>query len=252
MPTVIDLDGVVWLDAEPLPGSADAVAALRSAGHDVWFVTNSSYFTVAEQEDRLRRCGVDAAGRVLTSALAVAGLLHLEECVLVCGGPGLREAVQLAGAHEVTLDGSLAAGQVDTVVVGFTRTFDFDLLTAASTAVHAGARLIGSNIDATHPTPAGLIPGGGALLAAVSTAAGVAPVVAGKPEPAMIDLIRSRVANSDDAGGVVIGDRLDTDGALAEALGWDFVLVRTGVGVDAPPGVRAAADLAEAARVLLG
>jgi 4-nitrophenyl phosphatase len=252
VPTVIDLDGVVWLDAEPLPGSADGIAALRAAGHDLWFVTNSSFFTVAEQEARLRRCGIEAEARVLTSALAVAGLLRVDERVLVCGGPGLREGVQRAGAREVSVDDSLGDDLVDTVVVGFTRAFDFDLLTAAATAVRAGARLIGSNIDATHPTPAGLIPGGGALLAAVSTAAGVAPVVAGKPEQPMVDLIRSLLVDGGEAGGVVIGDRLDTDGALAEALGWDFVLVRTGVGVDAPPGVRVAADLAAAARMLVG
>jgi 4-nitrophenyl phosphatase len=118
--------------------------------------------------------------------------------------------------------------------------------------VHGGARLIGTNDDATYPTPDGPIPGGGSILAAVERASGVRAVVAGKPYQAMADLIRARFG----AGGLVVGDRPDTDGRLATAMGWRFGLVLSGVTTD-PAGVEprpelVAADLAGIADLLVG
>ncbi|HEX3946457.1 MAG TPA: HAD hydrolase-like protein, partial [Acidimicrobiales bacterium] len=111
------------------------------------------------------------------------------------------------------------------VVVGWTRRFDFDGLTAAARAVHGGARLVGTNDDPTHPTPDGLIPGGGSLLAAVATASGATPVVAGKPHQPMADLIGQRAGDLV----AVVGDRPSTDGQLARRLGVPFALVLSGV-----------------------
>ena len=85
------------------------------------------------------------------------------------------------------------SGPVDVVVVGFHRTFDYDELTRRAAAVRAGARLIGTNGDATYPTPDGEIPGGGAILAAIAVAGGVDPVVAGKPHEPMAALVRAQV-----------------------------------------------------------
>jgi 4-nitrophenyl phosphatase len=90
--------------------------------------------------------------------------------------------------------------------------------------VRAGARLIGTNDDPTFPTPQGLLPGGGALLAAVAVASGATPIVAGKPHAPMADLVRSRLGPE----GIVVGDRADTDGALAALLGYRFALVLSG------------------------
>jgi glycerol 3-phosphatase-2 len=99
--------------------------------------------------------------------------------------------------------------------------------------VRNGARFVATNLDATYPVPGGMIPGSGAIAAAVATASGRAPEVAGKPERPMVDLIRSRIGSS----GTVVGDRPSTDGALADALGWPFALVLSGVTQrDAPPG----------------
>jgi len=127
--------------------------------------------------------------------------------------------------------------------VGFHRDFDYGRLDAASWAVRHGARLIGTNDDPTYPTPEGPIPGGGAILAAVVTASGAEPVVAGKPNPPLADLVRDRLGPS----GIVVGDRPSTDGAFAAVLGWRFGLVLTGVTtappVDPAPDV-VAADLA--------
>ena len=111
------------------------------------------------------------------------------------------------------------------VVVGFHRDFDYGRLQAASAAVRGGARLLATNDDATYPTPEGLIPGGGAILAAVKTASGVEAEVAGKPYRPMADLLRARIGPK----GVMVGDRPDTDGRFAVTLGYRFALVLTGV-----------------------
>jgi 4-nitrophenyl phosphatase len=136
------------------------------------------------------------------------------------------------------------AGPADAVVVGLYREFDYEGLRQASTAVRDGARFIGTNEDPTFPTPQGLLPGSGSLVAAVAVASGVAPVIAGKPHPPMADLVRSRLGPS----GVVVGDRADTDGALAAALGYRFALVLTGSSADTgdhdPPPDLVAPDLA--------
>ncbi len=216
----LDLDGVVWLDAQPIPGAAEAVAALRAAGEDVVFCTNLSSRPVAETEAKLAGQGIAAEGAVLTSAMAAARLVEPGERVLVCAGPGVVEQLEQRGA-EVVGDGEVDA---DVVVVGLHLDFDYAGLRRAATAVRRGARLIGTNDDPTYPTPDGPIPGGGAILAAVATASGVTPVVAGKPHQPMADLVRARLGDD----GVVVGDRADTDGALARRLGYRFVLVLTG------------------------
>lgn len=241
----LDLDGVVWLDEEPIPGAAEAVAALRAAGEDVVFCTNLSSRPVADAEAKLVRHGIDADGAVLTSAMAAAGLVEPGERVLVCAGPGVVEQVEARGAEVVR------EGDADAVVVGLHLDFDYERLTAAAGAVRRGARLIGTNDDPTFPTPAGLLPGGGAILAAVATAAGVDPVVAGKPHEPMAELVRARLGE----GGTVVGDRADTDGALARRLGYRFVLVLSGsttdpTGADPEPD-HVARDLRTAVRDLL-
>ncbi len=220
MAWLLDLDGVVWLADEPLPGGAAAVAELRAAGERVLFVTNNSAFVVADQEAKLAGFGIPAEGDVLSSAQAAATLVDPGSTALVLGGAGVVEALEGRGV------GVVDHGPADAVVVGFTRAFDYEGLRVAADAVRAGARLIGTNDDATYPTPAGPLPGGGALLAAVAVASGARPEVAGKPHAPMVALARARAG----AGPLtVVGDRPSTDGAFARALGARFALVLSGV-----------------------
>jgi glycerol-1-phosphatase len=217
---VLDLDGVIWLGDEPLPGAADAVARFRAAGLDVGFMTNNSSLPVGGYVEKLARMGVAAgASEVLTSALAAADLLAADLApgakILACSGPGVIEALEAKGFEVVD------AGPAEAVVVGWHRTFDFDRLDRASAAVRAGARFVATNLDATYPAPDGLLPGNGSLVAAVATAAGRRPEVAGKPEQPTVALVKARFGDR----GVVAGDRPSTDGALAAALGWPFALV---------------------------
>jgi 4-nitrophenyl phosphatase len=229
------LDGVVWLADEPIPGAADAVRRLRDAGEPLAFVTNNSFGTVDEVAAKLSRHGIDPGADVVTSAMAAATLVEAGTRVLVCGGPGVVEAVEARGATVV--DGE----DVDTVLVGFHPTFDYDAMRSASSAVRAGARLIATNDDATYPTPDGPIPGAGSILASIVTASGRLAEIAGKPHEPMAALVRARLGPS----GVVVGDRPSTDGALAAALGYRFGLVLTGVTGRADLPVEPAPDLVE-------
>src|ERR671919_227979 len=188
---VLDLDGVVWLAERPIDGAADAVGRLRAAGERVIFATNNSWARLADQEAKLEGMGIPAAGDVVTSAMAAATLVEPGERALVCGGPGVVEAVAGRGAEPVR-DGE------------------------AAPAARPGARLVATNDDATYPTPDGPIPGGGSLTAAVAYASGVTATVAGKPHRPMAELIRA-LAGGQGTGG---GDRPQTDGALPAALGY--------------------------------
>jgi HAD superfamily hydrolase (TIGR01450 family) len=244
VPFALDLDGVVWLADEPIPGAADAVARLRGRGDAVLFVTNNSSQTVAAVEAKLGAHGIPAAGDVITSAMAAATLVAPGERVLVCGGPGVVEAVEGRGAvvvHE---------GDAEAVLVGFHREFDYERMRIAATAVRRGARLIATNDDATYPTPDGPIPGGGAILASIATATGRQPVVAGKPYEPMAAAVRTLVGDPDGRL-LMVGDRASTDGAFAVTLGCHFALVRTGVTLPGDEvGVPVAVDAADFARVV--
>jgi glycerol 3-phosphatase-2 len=219
-----DLDGVVWRGDEPIAGSADAVASLRQAGLRVGFLSNNSSLPVGDVVAKLSRFGVAASSDdVLTSALAAAALLAKElpagADVLTCAGPGVTEALRDVGLRCVSAPPAAA------VVVGFHREFDFDELDRASAAVRGGARFVATNLDATYPIPGGLLPGAGSIVAAIATAAGQQPEVAGKPSQPMAALVRRRLGTH----GVVVGDRPSTDGAMADLLGWPFALVLSGV-----------------------
>jgi HAD superfamily hydrolase (TIGR01450 family) len=217
---IVDLDGVVWLAGTPIQGGDEAVRRLRAAHVRVLFVTNNSAPTIEELLARLERVGITALPEdLVTSAQAAAQLLEPGQRALALADGGATQALVARGVELV--DGPPA----DAVVVGWTHHFDFERLTLAASVVRDGARLIGTNEDSTHPTPQGLLPGAGALLAAVATAADTVPEVAGKPHQPIVDLIRAR---TDDTA-LVVGDRPSTDGALAAALGVPFALVLSGV-----------------------
>lgn len=220
---VVDLDGVVWLAQQPVPGSADAIARLRQAGVRVVFATNNAAPTVDELLGRLAAAGIPAGpDDLVTSAQAAASMLEARTRVFPCAEGGVTEALTHQGVTVVD------RGPADAVVVGWTRHFDFDLLADAATLIREGARFIGTNEDPTHPTPGRLLPGSGALLAAVATAAQATPEVAGKPHEPMVALLRRRAPGAT----LVVGDRPSTDGALARRLGLPFALVRSGVTSD--------------------
>jgi 4-nitrophenyl phosphatase len=218
---ICDLDGVIWLADQPIPGVAKAVERLREAGHRVLFVTNNSFATIAQVEEKLASFSIPANGDVVGSAVAAATMIEPGQRILLCGGPGVEEALLARGAELVT------DGDADAVVVGFHRDFDWEEMRRSASAVRRGARLVATNDDATYPTPDGPVPGCGAILAGIAKAAGVAPEIAGKPYAPMAAVVR--MVAGDLVGGVMVGDRPDTDGRFATALGVRFGLVLSGV-----------------------
>ena len=232
-PILCDLDGVVWLMHQPIAGSVNAIQVLKNAGHRVLFVTNNSYSVISDQENALAKIGIDAYNDVVTSSQAAGALLRKGERVLLGGGPGAVEAVKNAGAVLVGRSDdqtdSEVDQEVDTVMVGFHPSFDYRGLTRLSQAVRNGARLIATNDDATYPTPRGLIPGGGSILASVVAASGVEPIIAGKPHQPMADLVRQVLGVTDLSDAWMVGDRPSTDGLFAQTVGCKFAQVLTGI-----------------------
>lgn len=230
MRCILDLDGVIWLEGVPIPGSAAAVDRLRSARHEVVFVTNNSIFTSLQLARRLERCEISVSPRdLLSSATAAASLVEPDELVLVLGGEGIVEALERRGARTVLAGAGTEATRPDVVVAGLDRELDYARVTAALRAVLAGARLIGTNDDPTFPLPDGPAPGAGAIVAMLERAAGRRASIAGKPHPATVALATERLGQVD----LVVGDRASTDGELARRCGARFGLVLTGV---TPPG----------------
>lgn len=236
-PVLCDLDGVIWLAHRPIDGSVEAVAALRSAGHRVLFVTNNSSARVAEHEAALAAVGIDATGDVVSSAGAAARLVEPGQRVIAMASAGVVEALELRGVEVVRGARETAGaaplespdGEIDAVVVGWHRTFDFESLTIASTAVRNGARLIATNDDPTYPTPHGPIPGGGSIVAAVETASGRRAEIAGKPFAPMAAVVREVLGDTWSEQVVMVGDRPSTDGRFAEALGCRYAQVWSGI-----------------------
>jgi 4-nitrophenyl phosphatase len=231
MAWVLDLDGVIWLGDQPIEGSIEAVKRLDSEGEQILFVTNFSAMRKNEMEAKLNDFGLEATDRVITSAMAAASLVEPGERVLVCGGPGVTEAVEARGAEAI--DPSHPFDQnisVDAVVVGFHKNFDFNRLAVCARALHQDARLITTNIDPTYPTVDGLLPGNGSITAAVATAGKVDAVVAGKPHQPVAQLIMRYLGISEAAtNDIVVGDLPSTDGLLATELNFRFGLVLSGV-----------------------
>ncbi len=222
---VVDLDGVIWLSGEPIGDASGAVASLRTRGARVVFATNNSAPTTAELLERLSRIGIDATeADLVTSASVAASLLTPGQTVRTLAEAGVVEALEARAV------GVVADGPCDAAVVGWSRRFDFESLAATADAARESGRLIATNEDPTHPTPKGLGPGAGALLAAVATASGITPEIAGKPHPATVEFLQSRFGvAAGDPGVVLVGDQPRTDGRLAERLGVPFALVETGV-----------------------
>jgi HAD superfamily hydrolase (TIGR01450 family) len=239
---IVDLDGVVWLSGQPIGEVATAISSLRARGARVVFATNNSAPTTKELQGRLERLGVIAhPDDLVSSAGAAASLLEPGQSVRALAEGGVLEALDRRGVTTVDDDSAEAA------VVGWSRSFDFDSLAATASAARRSGRLIGTNQDPVHPTPTGLQPGSGALLAAVATASGIQPEIAGKPHEPMAALMRRAFGfEVGDSSVVMIGDQPATDGRLAERLEIPFGLVDSGVtpagadGFDAPVAIRSA------------
>ena len=224
---LLDLDGVVYIGQAAVPGAAEALDRVRAVGVRTAFVTNNASRPPHVVGEHLRQLGVHADDDdVVTSAQAASALLARRlpagSAVLVVGGEGLYRALEAVGLKPVaSVDEGPAA-----VVQGFGPDVGWRLLAEGTRAVRSGLPWIATNTDLTVPTPYGPAPGNGTLVAAIATATGVTPEVAGKPQPTLFHEAAQRYGAKRP---LVVGDRLDTDLEGARAAGMDGLAVLTGV-----------------------
>jgi glycerol 3-phosphatase-2 len=224
---LLDLDGVLYLGNDPVPHASESVEAARRLGLRLAFVTNNASGPPDAVATKLRAVGVVVeAAEVVTSAQAAATLLADRfprgAAVLVVGGDGLRTAVSDHGFRLV----DNADDRPVAVAQGYSPDLTYAQLAEAALAVRRGAVWIASNPDPTLPSPRGLLPGNGSLVALVATATGRSPEFAGKPHSALIREASRRIAVERP---LVIGDRLNTDMLGANRCGCDSLAVLTGV-----------------------
>lgn len=241
---LLDLDGVLYTGGVAVPGAVEALDAARRRGVPLAFVTNNASRTPDRVAERLTALGVTAAAHEVHTSSQAAARLVLDRFgpharVLPVGGPGVAAALREVGLEPVTAEEALD-DVPDAVVQGLGQDVTWRDLAEAAFAVQGGALWVATNRDPTVPTERGPAPGNGSLVAAVRAAAGVDPVVAGKPEP---PLMRLALEATGGRRGLVVGDRLDTDVAGATAVGVTGALVLTGVNgphdlLAAPPGQR--------------
>jgi HAD superfamily hydrolase (TIGR01450 family) len=224
---MLDLDGVVYVDGHAVEHAADSIAAARSEGAHVAFITNNASRTPQEVAAQLRDLGISAdAVDVVTSSQAAARLLvdvHGSGApIAVLGAPGLVEALADAGLDPVQVGDPRAVA----VVSGYAPDVRWRVIMQAATLIRNGLPWVATNTDLTLPTDNGLAPGHGLLVRLISEFAEVTPQVAGKPRRPLLDETRRRVGGRRP---LMVGDRLDTDIAGATEAGTDSLLVMTGV-----------------------
>lgn len=224
---VLDLDGVVYVGAHAVDGAAEALVAAREAGMHLAFVTNNAARPPEDVAKHLVEIGLPVTpGDVVTSAQAAARLMAARvpprSRIYVIGGRGLEEALRERDLVPVTSpeDDPVA------VVQGFGPEMPWRQVLDGAILVKQGLPWVASNLDLTVPTEHGPGPGNGALVDMVARFAHREPEVAGKPEPPLFEETLARVGGSRP---LVVGDRIDTDIDGARHVGWDSLLVMTGV-----------------------
>ncbi|GAA0993770.1 HAD-IIA family hydrolase [Acrocarpospora macrocephala] len=226
---MFDLDGTVYLGERLLPGARAVIEAVREANRSVLYLTNKPLDPSATYAAKLTRLGIPTAPDEVVSSLdAMVGYLcdrHPGASVLCVSEPLLADTLR---RHGFMVLAAADAERADLVVVSFDRGFDYAKLHAAFRAVTAGAAIVATNPDRYCPTPEGGLPDCAAMLAAIEACTGVtAEAVVGKPSPQMAATILARFGLP--AGEVlIVGDRLETDVAMAVGAGIDAALVLSG------------------------
>lgn len=222
---VFDLDGCVWTGEVLTPGAAEVLALIRRQGKGLCFLTNNSRARARTMQAKLERLGVQAKEAEVLTPLEILGEVVAQRWgpsrVLSIGGPELAAVLVEAGHTLVPVD---AYREATVVVVGNDFDFSYERLTAAARAVDAGAAFVTPNIDPRLPMEDGqFLPGCGAIVEAVASAAGARPIVIGKPEPPLFELALQRMGlGVDDAA--MVGDSIDSDVRGARRVGMTAVL----------------------------
>ncbi|MDB5352810.1 MAG: putative sugar phosphatase of superfamily [Planctomycetota bacterium] len=222
---VIDMDGVIYHGHRLIPGAEDFVARLKAGGHKFLFLTNNSQWTPRDLRYRLESLGISVDESAFhTSALATAEFLRQQRpggSAFVIGGAGLTNALYEAGY-------TLTERDPDYVVVGDTRSYDFEKIERATRLILGGARFLATNLDLTGPSEDGIQPACGALVAPIELASGKKAYFLGKPNPLMMrTALKKMGAHASES--YMVGDRMDTDIIAGTEAGMRTILVLSGV-----------------------
>lgn len=222
---ISDMDGVLYHGNKLLPGVPEFVEWLKREGKKYLFLTNSSERTPKELQAKMHRLGIDVGEDVFyTSALATAYFLAAQKpngSAFIIGEAGLIHAMYNAGY-------SMNNVNPDYVVVGDSRSYNFEKIEIAVNLVLKGAKLIGTNTDVTGPVEGGIVPATRALVAPIELATGRTAYYVGKPNPLMMRIALKKLGCQRDET-IIIGDRMDTDIIAGIESEIDTLLVLSGI-----------------------
>jgi HAD superfamily hydrolase (TIGR01458 family) len=229
---LLDIDGVLTVSWQPIPGAPEAVTDLRAAGCRLAFLTNTTSATRARIVERLAGAGIEVdSDEVFTAPRATAAYLRThhpgERCLLVNSGSVEDDlaGVQLVGPGEAGIDVVLTGGAGPEV--GYVE------INAAFRALEAGAALVAMHRNLQWQTDAGLQLDMGAFLVGLEQATGREAAVVGKPSSAFFEAILGELGLSPKEGRadsevIMVGDDVEADVGGAQRCGIPAVLVRTG------------------------
>ena len=219
---VFDMDGVLFRGEEVIPGGPERVNDILKTGASIRYLTNNSTKTRRDYAEKLYGMGYPAEPAQIYTSASGTGIYLAGSSVYMVGEDGLRSELTALGCKVTENDG-------DWVVVGACWGLTYAMIDEAQWRVRQGARFLATNTDATYPIEGDRVrPGAGACVAAVATAAEQQPeIVIGKPQTTLLEMIWSET-EIPRQNTLIIGDRLDTDIALAENAGCDSALVLTG------------------------
>lgn len=223
---ILDMDGVLWRDNEPIGDLPEIFSKINHRGWQVTLATNNATRTIDQYIEKLSTFGVQLQpDQIINSAQAAAS--YLKNLLpsggnVYCVGESALANTLIEEGFKISTDDAIA------VVVGMDRQLTYEKLLTATLLIRSGAKFIATNPDRTFPTPAGLVPGTGATLAALEAASEVQPIVVGKPAPEMYQIAIQRMRTLPEST-LVVGDRLETDIAGAQKIGCRSALVLSGV-----------------------
>jgi HAD superfamily hydrolase (TIGR01458 family) len=220
---LLDLDGVLYVEDEPLPGARDAVASLRALGLELRFVTNTTTRPRRGILEGLHRLGFD----VEAHELATPARLAVDHCrqrghrrVALLMADAVKE--DFAELEEAGEDGA------DAVVVGdLGSEFGYDVLNGAFRQVMDGAELIALQKNRFWRTRDGLSLDVGPFVAALEYAADTHATVVGKPSAAFFETVLAGIP-AEPREAAMVGDDVESDVGGAQSAGLAGILVRTG------------------------
>ena len=223
---ILDMDGVIWRGDQPLGDLPAIFAEIKRRGYRIILATNNATLSDDQYLVKLRELGVELEEwQIISSPDVAANYLKKRYPdggpVFAVGEAGMISTLAKYGFYQENQD-------VLAVVAGLDRQVTYDKLARATLLIRSGAMFVGTNADRTLPMPEGLLPGAGAILAALVTATDVQPVVVGKPEPEIYLYALERLKTSP-AETLIVGDRLDTDIIGAQKIGCHTALLLSGV-----------------------